>query len=90
MPVSHYQEAIKDYEALLKEGVSAEFYYNLGNAYYRSDNITRAMLNYERALLLSPGDKDIRYNLQIANRQKPPTRLYPSRRCSSLRGIGRW
>ena len=62
-----YQQAIKDYEALLKQGAAPELYYNLGNAYYRTENITRAVLNYERALLLSPGDRDIRFNLQIAN-----------------------
>ena len=61
-----YQQAVKDYEALLKEGASADLYYNLGNAYYRMENITRAVLNYERALLLSPGDRDIRFNLQLA------------------------
>lgn len=73
----HYQEAIKQYEVLLKEGVSADLYYNLGNAYYRSDNFTRAIINYERALLLSPGDKDIRHNLQLA-RQKTTDKLSPS------------
>lgn len=62
----HYQKAISDYESLLRAGVSPELYYNLGNAYYRTDNITRAVLNYERALLLSPGDDDIRFNLQMA------------------------
>ena len=62
-----YQQAIQDYEALLKQGAAPELYYNLGNAYYRTENITRAVLNYERALLLSPGDRDIRFNLQIAN-----------------------
>ena len=62
-----YQQAIADYEALLKQGGSAELYYNLGNAYYRTENITKAVLNYERALLLSPGDRDIRFNLQIAH-----------------------
>ncbi len=62
----NYVQAIKDYEELLGKGVSADLYYNLGNAYYRTDNITRAVLNYERALLLSPGDKDIRFNLQMA------------------------
>ena len=34
-----------------KNGASAEIYYNLGNAYYRTDNITKAVLNYERARL---------------------------------------
>ena len=45
----HYQEAAKQYEALLKQGVSSDLYYNLGNCYYRMDDITRAVLNYERA-----------------------------------------
>lgn len=72
----NYTQAINDYEALLKEGVSADIYYNLGNAYYRADNITRAVLNYERALLLSPGDKDIRFNLQMA-RSKTVDKIVP-------------
>ena len=61
----NYQQAIRDYEELLKGGVSAEVYYNLGNAYYRTDNITKAVLAYERAHLLSPGDEDINFNLQF-------------------------
>lgn len=62
----NYQQAIKDYEELLKEGVSADLYYNLGNAYFRTDNITKAVLAYERAHLLNPGDVDINFNLQFA------------------------
>ena len=71
-----YQQAIKDYEALLKQGASAELYYNLGNAYYRSEDITRAVLNYERAQLLSPSDRDIRFNLQMA-RSKTIDKIQP-------------
>ena len=62
----NYQQAIRDYEEILKNGESAEIYFNLGNAYYRTDNITKAVLNYERARLLSPGDDDINFNLQFA------------------------
>lgn len=72
----NYQQAISIYEQLLKKGVSAEVYYNLGNAYYRSENITKAIINYERALLLSPGDKDIRFNLQLA-RSKTIDKITP-------------
>ena len=72
----HYQQAIKNYEELLKQGVSADLYYNLGNAYYRTEDITRAVLNYERALLLSPGDADIRFNLQMA-RSKTIDKITP-------------
>jgi tetratricopeptide (TPR) repeat protein len=72
----NYVQAIKDYEELLKKGGSTELYYNLGNAYYRTDNITRAVINYERALLLSPGDKDVRFNLQMA-RSKTIDKITP-------------
>lgn len=62
-----YSKAIELYGAILNEkGESAEIYYNLGNAYYRSSKIALAILNYERALLLDPGDSDIRFNLQMA------------------------
>jgi len=72
----NYQQAIRDYEDLLKRGVSVNLYYNLGNAYYRTDNITRAIINYERALILSPGDNDIRFNLQLA-RSKTIDKIMP-------------
>ena len=52
---------------VLSKGVSSDLYYNLGNAYYKSGNITRAIINYERALLLDPSDDDIKTNLRIAN-----------------------
>lgn len=61
-----YTTAIQIYEMLLKEGESADVYYNLGNSYYKNDCIAKAILNYERALLLQPGDADIRANLEIA------------------------
>ena len=72
----NYQQAIRDYEEVLKNGESAEIYFNLGNAYYRTDNITKAVLNYERARLLSPGDDDINFNLQFA-RSKTIDKITP-------------
>ena len=44
----NYHQAISDYEELLRHGASADIYYNLGNAYFRSQDITHAVLNYER------------------------------------------
>ena len=72
----NYQQAIKDYQEILKAGEQSEIYYNLGNAYYRTDNITQALLAYERALQLSPGDNDIRFNLQYA-RSKTIDKITP-------------
>ncbi len=78
-----YSEAVSAYETLLKssEGVSAPLYYNLGNAYYKLDNIPFAILNYERALLLEPGDGDIRANLALArgktvDKVTPPSEMF--------------
>jgi len=72
-----YNKAIELYEEVLKtNGPSAEIYYNLGNSYYRANMIAPAILNYERALLLDPGDADIRFNLQMA-RQKTVDRIEP-------------
>ena len=61
-----FASAIQIYESLLQQGEAPEIYYNLGNCYYKTNDIARAILNYERALLLSPGNADIRANLEIA------------------------
>ena len=62
-----FASAIQQYEAILEAGQeSAAIYYNLGNSYYKSDQIAKAILNYERALLLNPSDADTRFNLEMA------------------------
>ncbi len=62
-----FNTAAQIYESMLRtDGVSAGLFYNLGNAYYKQDEIPKAILNYERALLLSPGDEDIQHNIEIA------------------------
>ena len=62
-----YTGAITAYEeAMATQGEAADLYYNLGNAYYKNDEIAKAILNYERALLLAPGDEDINFNLTLA------------------------
>ena len=77
-----YSDAAKIYETLLKSnGEAAEVYYNLGNCYYKMDNIPLAVLNYERAILLSPGDNDIRANLALArgktiDKVVPPSEMF--------------
>ena len=59
-----FTNAAELYESILKnKGESADIYYNLGNSYYKMNNIAKAVLNYERALLLNPGNNDIRFNL---------------------------
>jgi len=72
----NYEEAARLYLSLTQNGENADVYYNLGNAYYRLDDIAHALLWYERALLLSPGDDDIRANLQLA-RTKTIDKIVP-------------
>ena len=71
-----YASAIQIYEALLNRGEAADIYYNLGNSYYKAGDIAKAILNYERALLLQPGNGDIRANLEIA-RSKTGDKVEP-------------
>lgn len=73
-----FERAAKTYLRIAKMGESATICYNLGNCYYRLDDIARAILWYERASLLSPGDADIRFNLDMA-RSKTIDRVIPRR-----------
>jgi len=63
-----YQKAAQMFEQIIKNGYeSSSLYYNLGNAYFKLNNIPASILNYERAKRLSPNDDDINYNLRLAN-----------------------
>ena len=64
----HYASAVSFCERTLAAGYeSAAVYYNLGNAWFKQNEMAAAIYNYERALLLAPGDEDILHNLKIAN-----------------------
>lgn len=63
---SKYKEAVDKWMELYNTGYrSASLNYNIGNAYFKINNVPGAILFYERALLLKPGDEDILYNLQM-------------------------
>jgi tetratricopeptide (TPR) repeat protein len=65
-----YEKAADVYEQILEKGqVSFELYYNLGNAYFRLNEIPKSILNYERALQIKPHQKAARYNLKLANQR---------------------
>jgi tetratricopeptide (TPR) repeat protein len=62
-----FKEAVDKYGQLVRSGyVNGHLYYNLGNAYFRMNQIGRAILFYERARLLMPRDPDLAFNLQNA------------------------
>lgn len=65
-----YREASESYAELLQYGTSASLYYNYANALFKSGELGKAILNYERALKLDPKNEDINFNLQYANNAK--------------------
>ncbi|KAA3617808.1 MAG: tetratricopeptide repeat protein [Calditrichaeota bacterium] len=61
-----FEDAIETYEKIILAGFeSGDLYFNLGNAYYKTGNIARSRLNYERALLWMEGDDDLAQNLEL-------------------------
>lgn len=63
----NYKEALQAWTDIYNTGNrSANLSYNIGNAYFKLNNIPFAILFYERACRLNPVDEDINYNLQIA------------------------
>ena len=67
---AHYAEAVDLNEDLLFKGyASPVVYYNLGNAYLKSGHLGKSLVNYLRALRLTPRDSDLRSNLVFARSQ---------------------
>ena len=64
---NEYSKAIVEYESLVDSGfISAALFYNLGNAYFRNNNLKWAILYYERAKRLAPNDEAINDNLELS------------------------
>jgi tetratricopeptide (TPR) repeat protein len=74
----HFKEAIDNYEMLVRSGaLSANLFYDLGNAYFRSGDFGRSILNYERALALEPHHPETQANLRIARDEARALELQP-------------
>jgi len=81
----HYEIAIQNYiEAISNTQKSSDLYYNLGNAYFKTNEIGEAIWGYEQALKIDPSNKDIRFNLQYANN------LTADKLTIESKGIGSW
>ncbi len=74
-----FSAALEAYKQINDEFVSFEYFFNLGNAYYKTDHIAGAILYYEKAKKINPNDEDLKTNLQIANqRVKDKIEVLPS------------
>jgi tetratricopeptide (TPR) repeat protein len=75
-----FAEAASAYETMTEAGqASAALYFNLGNAFFKSGQIGRAIAAYHQAEQLTPRDPDLRANLQFARNQTPSPTLSPTR-----------
>jgi tetratricopeptide (TPR) repeat protein len=75
---AQYQDAAKSYSEIVDAGYqSATVYYNLGNAYFKLGDVPSALLYYEKAHKLAPGDEDINFNIYFAN-SKTPDKVEPA------------
>ena len=64
--VGKFEQAKADYSHLVATGnASSELFYNLGNTYLKLDDKGRAVLNFKRALALSPGFEPAKHNLNL-------------------------
>jgi tetratricopeptide (TPR) repeat protein len=63
-----YAEASELYKKVVTAGYeSPELYFNLGNTCFKLNDFPGAILWYERAKRLDPGNEDITFNLNVAN-----------------------
>lgn len=68
---ANYEEAKRLYLNIVKDGQSSsELYFNLGNTYYKLENIPQSIFYYEKALKLNPKDEAILNNLSFAERMR--------------------
>jgi tetratricopeptide (TPR) repeat protein len=76
----NFKQAIDGYEALVRAHQwNANLFYDLGNAYFRTGDFGRAILNYERALALDRHHPEAMANLQITRDESRALELQPSR-----------
>ena len=65
----NFEKAAASYEQILSQNLhSAALYYNLANAYFKQNKLGEALLNYNRASRIAPGDEDIRHNQEYAEK----------------------
>ena len=65
----NFEKAAASYEQILSQNLhSAALYYNLANAYFKQGELGKALLNYNRASRIAPGDEDIRHNQEYAEK----------------------
>lgn len=85
-----YRDAAAGFESLAAAGVqNPALEYNLGNAFFRLNDLGRAILHYRRAARLDPPLPDLVANLEFARARVEP-RLPPSGESRLFRQVFAW
>ncbi len=67
---NEYEQALESYRSVISAGYeSTQLYFNLGNTFYKLNQLPSAILYYEKALKIEPSNKDAAYNLNVVNQQ---------------------
>lgn len=88
-----FEQSVEEYESLLSSGMeSSTLYYNLGNSYFRLGKVSKAIINYERALKVDPANEDARHNLEFAKERTVdkidvPEQMFITRWWDSVRNL---
>ncbi len=86
-----YRKAAMRYERIIKEGgiENGKIYYNLGNIYFRMNDIGRAILNYRKAQQYMPDDINLKQNLAYA-REKRIDRIEEKQQTKVMKTLFFW
>ena len=62
-----YLEAISQFQLIIENGEHSDaLYFNLGNSFYKINDIANSIYYYEKALKLNPNEKDVLNNLSYS------------------------
>lgn len=88
---SLYAKAAMRYERIIREGgiYNGKIFYNLGNVYFRMNDLGRAILNYRRAEMYMPDDANLKHNLAYA-REKRQDRIEEGQETRILKTLFFW
>ena len=65
-----FEQAIDGYKSILNKDINnGILYYNIGNCYYRLNDLGYARLFYEKAKLYNPTDRDVLHNIELVKAQ---------------------
>ena len=71
-----YEKSVALYESLIEEGVeTGKLHFNLGNAYFKTNELGRAILHYHKARRFLPGDEDLEANLRLADERRADPKI---------------